>query len=61
MSKFEIISALVSLIAIVISSVSLVRTRKLAKEQLELERVTAKLSQLQIENLAEEKANKNKL
>jgi hypothetical protein len=59
-SKFEIISTLVSLLAIVISSVSLVRTRKLAKEQLELEKVTAKLSQLQIENLAEERANKNK-
>ncbi|MCP4987535.1 MAG: hypothetical protein GY928_16210 [Colwellia sp.] len=60
MSKFEIISTLISLLAIVISSVSLVRTRKLAKEQLELEKVTAELSQLQIENLAEEKANKNK-
>ena len=60
MSKFEIITTLVSLLAIIISSVSLVRTRKLAKEQLELEKVTAQLSQLQIENLAEEKANKNK-
>lgn len=60
MSQFEIISTLVSVLAIIISSISLVRTRKLAKEQLELEKITANLSQLQIENLAEEKANKNK-
>ncbi|MBO9491823.1 hypothetical protein J7384_15795 [Endozoicomonas sp. G2_1] len=60
MSKFEVISTLVSILAIIISSVSLVRTRKLAKEQLDLEKITAKLSQLQIENLAEEKANKKK-
>lgn len=60
MSKFEIITTLISLLAITISSVSLIRTRKIAKEQLELEKVTAKLSQLQIENLAEEKENKNK-
>jgi hypothetical protein len=42
-SKYEIISTLVSLLAIVVSSVCLIRTRKLAKEQLELERVTAEL------------------
>lgn len=60
MSKYEIISTLVSLLAIVVSSVSLVRTRKLAKEQLELERVTAELSKLQIEGIEQEKAEKNK-
>ncbi|WP_220721339.1 hypothetical protein [Agarivorans litoreus] len=60
MSKYEIISTLVSLLAIVVSSVSLVRTRKLAKEQLELERVTAELSRLQIEGIEQEKAEKIK-
>lgn len=60
MSKFEILSLLISTLAAVISCVSLVRTRKLAKEQLELERVTAELSRLQIESIAEEKADKTK-
>lgn len=60
MSKFEILSLLISTLAAVISCVSLVRTRKLAKEQLELERVTAELSRLQIESIAEEKSDKTK-
>jgi hypothetical protein len=59
-SKYEIISTLVSLLAIVVSSVSLIRTRKLAKEQLDLERVTAELSRLQIEGIEQEKVEKNK-
>lgn len=60
MSKFEILSLLISTLAAVISTVSLFRTRKLAKEQLELEKVTAELSKLQIESIAEEKSNKTK-
>jgi len=60
MSKFEILSLLISALAVIISTMSLMRTRKLAKEQLELERVTAELSRLQIESLAEEKSNKTK-
>ncbi|TCK08643.1 hypothetical protein [Marinobacterium mangrovicola] len=60
MSKFEILSLIISTLAAVISCVSLVRTRKLAKEQLELERVTAELSRLQIESIAEEKSDKTK-
>lgn len=60
MSKFEILSLLISALAAIISTVSLMRTRKLAKEQLELERVTAELSRLQIESIAEEKSNKTK-
>ena len=60
MSKFEILSLIISTLAVVISCVSLVRTRKLAKEQLELERVTAELSRLQIESIAEEKSDKTK-
>lgn len=60
MSKFEVLSLLISTLAAAISCVSLVRTRKLAKEQLELERVTAELSRLQIESIAEEKSDKTK-
>jgi len=60
MSKFEVLSLLISALAAIISTVSLMRTRKLAKEQIELERVTAELSRLQIESIAEEKSNKTK-
>lgn len=60
MSKYEIISTLVSVLAIVVSTISLVRTRKLAQEQLELEKVTAELSKLQIEGIEREKAEKTK-
>lgn len=37
MTPYELLTLLVSVLAIVISAVSLVRTRKLAAEQLELE------------------------
>ncbi|WLP93867.1 hypothetical protein [Psychrobacter sp. M13] len=60
MSKFEVLSIIISILAVGISTISLVRTRKLAKEQLELERITAELSRLQIESIAEEKTNKTK-
>lgn len=60
MSKFEMLSLIISILAVGISTISLVRTRKLAKEQLELERITAELSKLQIENIAEEKIIKTK-
>ncbi len=60
MSKFEVLSLIISILAVGISTVSLVRTRKLAKEQLELEKITAELSRLQIESIAEEKINKTK-
>jgi len=59
-SKYEIISTLVSVLAIIVSTISLVRTRKLAKEQLELEKVTAELSRLQIEGIEQDKAEKTK-
>ena len=45
----------ISIIAAIISTISLVRTRELAKEQLELEKVTAELSRLQIESITEQK------
>lgn len=60
MNKYEVISTLVSVLAIIVSTISLIRTRKLAKEQIELEKVTAKLSELQIEGIEQEKAERNK-
>lgn len=60
MSSFETLTLLVSLLAVIISTISLVRTRKLAKEQLELERVTAELSRLQIQSLEEDRESKTK-
>ncbi|MAD45463.1 MAG: hypothetical protein CMI02_07715 [Oceanospirillaceae bacterium] len=60
MSNFETLTLLVSLLAVIISTISLVRTRKLAKEQLELERVTAELSRLQIQSLEEDRESKTK-
>lgn len=60
MSNFETLTLLVSVLAVVISTISLVRTRKLAKEQLELERVTAELSRLQIQSLEEDRESKTK-
>ena len=60
MSKFEVLSLIISILAVGISTISLVRTRSLAKEQLELERVTAELSRLQIESITEQKKDKAK-
>lgn len=60
MTLYELLTLLASVIAIVISAVSLVRTRKLAAEQLELERITAELSKLQIKNIEEQEHLKTK-
>lgn len=60
MSKFEVLSLIISILAVMISTLSLIRTRELAKEQLELEKVTAELSRLQIEGITEQKTNKTK-
>jgi len=57
---YELLTLLASIIAIVISAVSLVRTRKLAAEQLELERITAELSRLQIKSIEEQEHLKTK-
>ena len=51
MTSFEIFSIFISLLAVIISAVSLVRTRKISAQQLELEKITAELSQKQLENL----------
>lgn len=59
MNNFEVLTLIVSLLAIVISTVTLVRTRKLAKEQLDLDRINANLSKLQIKVLRDEEENKN--
>ena len=57
MTTYEIVSLIVSLVAVVIALVSLVRTRKVASQQIELERVTAELSAKQLDILnAEEKS-----
>ncbi|MEZ8594043.1 hypothetical protein BCU22_010035 [Vibrio cyclitrophicus] len=59
MSQYEFLTLVTSLLAIVVSLISLVRTRKIAQEQLELERVTAELSKVQLRNLEEENKAKN--
>ncbi len=57
MSAYEILTLLVSLIAVFVSLLSLARTRKLGYQQLELEKKTAALSEKQLEMLeAEEQA-----
>lgn len=60
MTLYELLTLLASIIAIVISAVSLMRTRKLAAEQLELERITAELSKLQIKSIEEQEHLKTK-
>ena len=57
MTTYEIITTLVSLLAVIVASVSLYRTREIASQQLELERTTSELSRKQLEIIAaEEKA-----
>jgi hypothetical protein len=48
MTNVDFLNISISLISVIISAISLSRTRKLAAEQLELERVTAELSAKQI-------------
>jgi len=51
MTKYEILTLAVSLLAIIVSAVSLVRTRKIAAQQLDLEKITAELSKKQLEKI----------
>lgn len=60
MSSYETLTLLVSLLAVVISTVSLVRSRKLSEEQLKLERITAELSAYQIKEIEERESLKDK-
>ncbi|WP_103894669.1 hypothetical protein [Pseudomonas sp. NFACC36] len=60
MNFYESLTLLVSCLAIIISTVSLVRTRKISEEQLKLERVTAELSAYQIKEIEEQNSLKDK-
>lgn len=60
MTNFELLTLLFSTVAAVISVVSLIRTRKVQDEQMRLGRVTAELSQRQLERLAQEAEEKSK-
>ena len=60
MTTYEILSLSGSIIAIVISAVSFIKTRNIAKEQIELERITAELSKMQIQKIEEDRTEKNK-
>jgi len=63
MSKYEITSLIISIIALIISTVSIVRARKIQASFLELEKVHAELSRKQLEelNCAENLRNKANL
>lgn len=50
----------ISIIAVIISTVALVRSRKIAQEQLRLEKITAELSKKQLELLQIEEISKTK-
>lgn len=60
MSQSEMASLGISLISVVIALVSLVRTRKVENEQLELQRITADLSRKQIRQLDEQDQLQNR-
>jgi hypothetical protein len=51
MTHVDFLTLSISILSVIIAAVSLIRTRKLAAEQLELERVTAELSAKQIEQI----------
>lgn len=51
MTSYELLTTLVAILALVISAVSLFRTRKTAEMQIELARVSSKLAEKQLERL----------
>lgn len=53
MTKYELLTLLVSVLAVVVSTISLIRTRKIASQQLQLEKITAELSKKQLEQILE--------
>lgn len=53
MTKYEILTLVVSLLAVTVSAMSLIRTRKIAAQQLDLEKITAELSKKQLEKIIE--------
>ncbi|TQV65687.1 hypothetical protein FKG94_28215 [Exilibacterium tricleocarpae] len=60
MNNFEIITTLISVLAVVISTISLIRTRKQAKKLMEYERLHAEVSRRQLAEMDEVKSQKNK-
>ena len=60
MTTVEILTLVCSLVSLVIAAVSLIRTRKVAVEQLRLDRITADLAQKQLEQI-EQQEGMNKL
>lgn len=57
---YEYFTLLISLLAIVISALSLIRTRRTASQQLELEKITAELSAKQLKFLKAEESEHSK-
>lgn len=53
MTKYEFITLCVSVLAVVVSTISLIRTRKTADQQLHLEKITSELSKKQLEQILE--------
>jgi len=53
MTTYQIITACIALLAVVISAVSLRRTSKTTKEQLSLQRIMAELAQKQLQQIQE--------
>ncbi len=60
MTGYEILSLIVSSLAALVAVVSLVRTRKIAAQQIELERATAELSKKQLAILNSEELERAK-
>lgn len=60
MNLYEALTLLASCLAMIISTVSLVRTRRISEEQLKLGRVTAELSAYQIKEIEERQSLKDK-
>lgn len=60
MTLYEYFTLLISLLAIVISALSLIRTRRTASQQLELEKITAELSAKQLKFLKAEESEHSK-
>lgn len=60
MTNYEILALLVSLLAVVISAVSLIRLSRVQKQQVRLQEATAKLSERQLEVLEHEEKKKSR-
>ena len=51
MNTYQTLSILVSILAVIVSVVALIRTRSISAKQLELEKITAELSKKQLEQI----------